>query len=79
MSAIATPLPATGFLRIKQIIGDPRAVPPIPPLVPVCPATWWAGVKTGRYPAAVKIGRRATAWKVEDVRALIERLGNGNG
>ena len=65
-------LPETGFLRLAQIIGDPRANPPIPAIIPVGKSTWWAGVKSGRYPAAVKISPRCTAWRVEDIRALIE-------
>ena len=65
-------LPATGFLRLNQIVGDPEAVPPIPALVPVSKSSWWAGVKSGRYPKSVKLGPRTTAWRVEQIRALIE-------
>jgi prophage regulatory protein len=64
-------LPETGFLRLPHIIGDPQATPPIPARIPVSKSTWWAGVKAGRYPAPVKLGPRITAWRVEDVRALI--------
>jgi predicted DNA-binding transcriptional regulator AlpA len=65
----------TGFLRLKQIIGDSTVNPPIPPLIPVSKSTWWAGVKDGIYPKPVKLGKRITAWRVEDIRALMERLG----
>lgn len=65
-------LPDTGFLRLPQIIGDPKAEPPIPPIIPVKKSTWWAGVKSGRYPQPVRtLGQRITAWRVEDIRALI--------
>jgi predicted DNA-binding transcriptional regulator AlpA len=64
-------LPETGFLRLPQIIGDRKADPPIPPLIPVGKSTWWAGVKSGRYPPSVKLGPRTTAWRVEAIRALI--------
>lgn len=65
-------LPETGFLRLPQIIGDANAEPPIPPIIPVSKSTWWAGVKSGRYPKPVKtLGQRITAWRVEDIRALI--------
>jgi prophage regulatory protein len=64
-------LPETGFLRLPQIIGDPKATPPLPARIPVSKSTWWVGVKSGRYPAPVKLGPRITAWRVEDVRALI--------
>lgn len=67
-----TNLPPTGFLRLPQIIGDPKAEPPIPALIPVSKSTWVKGVRSGRYPASVKLGPRTTAWKVEDIRALIE-------
>ena len=40
-------------------------------LVPVKKSCWWAGVKTGRFPKPVKLGPRVTAWRVEDIRALI--------
>ncbi len=67
-------LPETGYLRLYQIIGNPKAVPPIPPLIPVGKSTWWAGVKSGRYPAPVRtLGARITAWRAEDIRALIEQ------
>ena len=67
-------LPQTGFLRLPQILGNPKCNPPIPPIIPVSKSTWWEGVKTGRYPQSVRsLGRRITAWRVEDIRALITR------
>jgi predicted DNA-binding transcriptional regulator AlpA len=59
-----TSLPPTGFLRLHQIV---------PVLIPVGKTTWWQGVKAGRYPQPVRLGPRTTAWRVEDIRALIER------
>lgn len=65
-------LPEIGFLRLNQIIGDDRQTPPIPALIPVKKSTWWAGVKCGRFPKPVKLGPRTTAWRVEDIRKLID-------
>ena len=65
-------LPETGLLRLRQIIGDLNAKPPIPGLIPVCKSTWYAGIKDGRFPAPVRLGERVVAWRVEDIRALIE-------
>ncbi len=62
-------LPETGFLRLSQIIGNPAKG--IPPLIPVKKSTWWAGVKSGRFPQPVKLGPRVTAWRVEDLRTFI--------
>jgi predicted DNA-binding transcriptional regulator AlpA len=67
-------LPETGYVRLSQIVGNPKANPPIPPIIPVSKSTWWAGVKSGRYPKPVKtLGPRITAWHVDDIRALIKR------
>ena len=65
-------LPESGFLRLAQIIGNPKADPPVPPIVPVGKSSWWVGVRSGKYPKPVKLGPRTTAWRVEDIRALIE-------
>lgn len=64
-------LPQIGFVRLPHIIGDPNAEPPIPPIIPVKKSCWWDGVKSGRFPKPVKFGPRVTAWRVEDIRALI--------
>lgn len=61
--------PEYGFVRDWQIFG------PHGPL-PISRSTWWEGVRTGRFPAPVKLGPRITAWRVEDIRSLIE---NGLG
>lgn len=67
-------IPEIGYVRLRQIIGDPSADPPIPPIIPVSKSTWWAGVKSGRYPPPVRtLGLRIAAWRVEDIRALIDQ------
>ncbi|MDQ1108374.1 prophage regulatory protein [Stenotrophomonas rhizophila] len=68
-------LPTTGYLRLRQIIGDPRRG--VPALIPVSRSTWWAGVKDGRYPQPTRsLGTRITAWSVEDIRSLIATTSN---
>jgi len=72
------PLPETGYLRLHQIIGRParNGRPAIPAIIPVSRSTWWAGVKSGRYPQPVRyLGQRITAWRVEDVLNLIIATG----
>ena len=68
-------LPKTGYLRLSQIVGDKKAE--IPAIFPVSKSTWWQGVKSGRYPQPVKLSERCTAWRVEDVLALIEQAAKG--
>jgi predicted DNA-binding transcriptional regulator AlpA len=60
--------PHTGFLRLSSILAPKGPIP-------VGRSTWWAGVKEGRFPKPVKLGPRITAWRVEDIRALIENGG----
>ena len=68
-------LPECGFVRLNQIVGDPKADPPIPAVIPVGRSTWWAGVKSGRYPKPIKLGPRTTAWKGEDIKRRIDEVG----
>lgn len=70
-----THIPETGLLRIKQIIGDPKANPPIPGIIPVSKSTWWKGCREGHFPKPIKIGTRTTVWRAEDIRQFTERLG----
>ena len=68
-------LPETGYVRLPQIIGNPKSNPPIPAIIPVSKSTWWNGIKEGRFPKSFKLGPRTTVWRVEDIRRLIESAG----
>ena len=67
-------IPEIGFIRLRYIIGDSKSDPPIPAIIPVCASTWWAGVKSGRYPAPVKLSPNTTAWDIRAIRALVEEI-----
>ncbi len=69
--AVGNILPETGLVRLSQILGDKKKG--IPPIIPISKSTWWAGVKTGRYPQPVKLSDRCTCWHVDDIRSLITR------
>lgn len=58
-------IPATGFVRLPEILA----------VFPVSESVWWEGVRTGRYPKAVKLSARCTAWRAEDIHALIASIG----
>jgi predicted DNA-binding transcriptional regulator AlpA len=58
-------LPQSGLVRLPLILA-PRGP------IPISRSSWWAGVQQGRYPKPVKLGPRITAWRVEDIKALIE-------
>jgi predicted DNA-binding transcriptional regulator AlpA len=61
-------LPQSGFVRLSAILAPNGPIP-------VGKSSWWQGVRDGRFPKPVKLGPKTTAWRVEDIRALIERLG----
>jgi prophage regulatory protein len=65
------------FLRLRQIIGDPRAIPPIQPLIPVSKSTWWQGVKEGRFPEPIKLSARITVWRASEIHGWISQAGMG--
>ena len=71
MAKTSSQLPETGFLRIWQIVGDKKANPPIPAIIPIGRSSFLAGVKSGKFPKPVKLGIRTTAWKIEDIRNLV--------
>lgn len=58
-------LPETGFVRLPEILK----------IYPISKTTWWAGIKSGRFPAGVKLSEKCTAWRVEEIRKLIESAG----
>jgi len=62
---IHIPWPENGFVRLSSILA------PAGPL-PISRSSWWAGVASGRYPKPVKLGPRITAWRVADLRALMD-------
>ena len=66
--------PTPRLLRLKQIIGDPRANPPIEPIIPISKSSWWNGVRKGKYPKPVKLGENTTVWHEDDIRELINSL-----
>lgn len=69
MSNATHSLPEVGFVRVRAVLA----------VIPISKSAWHAGVREGRYPRPVRIVPRSSAWRVEDIRALIERLGSQAG
>ena len=61
-------LPETGFIRLRQIIGDKTT----PAIIPISRSSWYLGQKQGRFPAAISLGARTKVYSVESIRALIK-------
>ena len=49
-------------------------LPTVLALVGVSRATWWNGIKSGRFPKQIQIGPHMVGWRVSDVRALLAAL-----
>lgn len=60
-------IPADGFLRLPQVLS----------VIPISKSAWWAGVKAGKYPPSVKLGKRTTCWRSRDILNLVEELSSG--
>ena len=71
-----TSIPETGFLRLSQILGNPKSNPPTPPIIPISSSSWWDGVNKGRYPKRLKLSPKVTVWRADDIRGLISKTSN---
>jgi prophage regulatory protein len=58
-----SPLPETGYVRLPIVLH----------YFPVSKSTWWAGIQSGRYPRGIKLSERCTAWRAEDIHALLRQ------
>lgn len=58
-----------GFVRLPVILN----------LYPIGATSWLRGVAEGRYPKPVKLSTRVVAWKVADIRRLLEQVADGSG
>ena len=62
--------PEIGFLRLRDVIGDRNN----PGIIPVSRSSRTEGITEGRYPKPAKLSERTSAWRVEDIRKLIDEL-----
>ncbi|MEX3999676.1 helix-turn-helix transcriptional regulator [Paraburkholderia sp. EG285A] len=46
-------------------------LPEVLALIPVSRATWYAGVKNGRFPQPVALGPRCVAWRASEIQRLV--------
>lgn len=49
-------------------------LPSVLRIFPVSRSAWLAGVKTGKYPAPVRLSARSVAWRASDLAALVSSL-----
>ena len=51
-----------GFLRLPDVLK----------LIPVCKATWWKWVASGKAPQPIKLSPRVTVWREAEIKKFIE-------
>lgn len=63
MNQIQTPIPQPldKLLSMNEVLTQ----------IPVSPDHWRKGVKSGRFPAGVKLGPKKICWRQSDITALI--------
>ena len=65
----------SSFSQNLQLVRLPRVLA----LTGVSTATWYRGISSGIYPAPVKIGSRAVAWRMADLMPILENGVRGVG
>jgi prophage regulatory protein len=57
------------FLRLPQVLE----------IIPISKSTWWAGIRSGKFPKPVKLTERTSAWRRKDIEDLCVRLSGTDG
>ncbi|MCD8141538.1 MAG: AlpA family phage regulatory protein [Planctomycetaceae bacterium] len=57
-------LPPEGFVRLPVVLR----------VLGVGKTAFYLGIRDGKYPAPIKLGPRTSAWRVEDIRAVIAKF-----
>lgn len=58
-------LPEEGVVRLPVVLK----------VLGIGKTTWYNGIRDGKYPKSIKPSAGTVAWRVEDIRALIAKLG----
>lgn len=66
-------IPDDNVIRIKQLIGDTTAVPPIPAIVPVARSTIYQWMAAGSFPRPTFRAGWVMGWRMVDIRAWLNQ------
>jgi len=56
-------LPTEGFVRLPVVLK----------VLSIGKTSWWNGIKEGKYPKPLLLGKRTARWNVKEIRTLIEK------
>jgi prophage regulatory protein len=65
-------IPAEGFVRVRQLIGDRRLG--IVPILPISRSGMYAAIRDGRIPPPIKLGPKLLAWPANQIRAMLDGM-----
>ena len=57
------PLTPGRLLRIKDVLK----------IIPISKSSFYAGIKAGKYPAPIKLGKRTSAWRSDSLILIVEQ------
>ncbi|WP_286952853.1 MULTISPECIES: helix-turn-helix transcriptional regulator [Aminobacterium] len=57
-------MPEFGFLRLPDVLK----------IIPVSSATWYNGIREGRFPKGIRITGNTVGWRVQDIKALVRKI-----
>jgi predicted DNA-binding transcriptional regulator AlpA len=66
MSVSTNSFPKEGYVRLPQVLS----------VIPISKSSWWAGIRSGKYPRQIKLGEKTSVWRAEEIWSLIENGGN---
>lgn len=58
------PLSMLGYIRLKPLLR----------ILPISKSSFYAGIKSGKFPCPVKLGPRTSAWRISDIAIILERF-----
>ncbi len=59
---------AAQLYRLKQVLS----------ILQISRSAWYSGIKTGRFPAPIKLGARTSAWRARDIHEIAENGAQGD-
>jgi predicted DNA-binding transcriptional regulator AlpA len=57
---VEKPAPSDQLLRIDEVLA----------MTHIGKSSWWAGVKSGKFPKPIKLGERTRRWRLNDILEL---------
>ncbi len=64
MSDNYSKLQLDGYMRLNQVLQ----------VIPISKSAWYRGQQEGRYPAAISLGPRTSAYRISEIKQLLDEM-----